>query len=454
MVTEAPPAADADDPLGLVARSHPIRAILSQEMHLRRLPRFAAPARFLQVVLLSGEPGFASTSAQVAALQPPDAPPLLPGARHARFALGPLHVVWERHAEFETYGFLLTGAFDAAFDMEAFAPARAIIAAMPVAVVRATFVALFPPSDKARCAALAASLFSDEGLVVCDVVGGKARLWSDFRLGEGGLGRLLIADRGLAGDEPAQLVQRVQELGNYRNMALLGLPVAQRLTPELRRLDERLAALTASVAEPTAPDESLLDELTLLSAELARLLAETRYRMSATQAYATIVEERLEALDVAALPGRQTLAEFTDRRLMPAVRTCASVSQRLEDLSQRAAWTSSLLRTRTDTALARQNRDLLESMNRGTRLQLRLQQAVEGLSVVAISYYLVALLDHVLQPVRAIHQELVMALLTPAVVILVAWQLSRLRRRLIHGQPEHDDRSVGRESAPDRAGDR
>ena len=88
--------------------------------------------------------------------------------------------------------------------------------------------------------------------------------------------------------------------------------------------------------------------------------------MSATQAYAKIVEERLVWLDVASLAGHQTLTDFTDRRLMPAVRTCATVSRRLDELSQRAAWTSSLLRTRIDTALARQNRDLLASMNRRT----------------------------------------------------------------------------------------
>ena len=42
---------------------------------------------------------------------------------------------------------------------------------------------------------------------------------------------------------------------------------------------------------------------------------------------------------------------------------------------------------RVDVALEEQNRDLLQSMDRRVQLQLRLQQTVEGLSVVAISYY-------------------------------------------------------------------
>ena len=433
------------DPLGLIARSHPLRETLSQEMHLRRLPRFAAPARLLQAVLPLDDAGLAASSAQVSALRGRGAASAPGNARHALFTLGPLHVVWERHAEFVTYGFLLEGAYANAFDLEAFAAARAIIAELPNAVIRATLVALLPTGHEALASNLADAVFGEDGLVSCDLAGGRARIWSDFRLGGEGLGRLLIVDRGMAGDEPAQLVQRLQELGNYRNMALLGLPTAQRLTPELSRLEQRLATLTSLVAEPSSPDEPLLEELTFLSAELARLLAETRYRMSATQAYAAIIAERLASLDVTALPGYQTLAEFTDRRLVPAVRTCETVSHRLEDLSQRAAWTSSLLRTRIDTALARQNRDLLASMDRRTRLQLRLQQAVEGLSVVAVTYYLVALLDHVLRPLPLADHELVVAACTPVVFVLVAGRLIRFRRHM--GESSQSRAADGTKSA-------
>lgn len=419
-----------DDPLGLIAQNHPLREGLSYEMHLRRLPRFAAPARLLQVVVLVDEAAAARAHAGIAALQAEDAPPLPAAARHARFALGPLSGVWERHAEFVTYGFLLAGGFTDAFDPAAFAAARPFLARLPGPVIRATLVALTPPGREEACARWAEARFGLDGLVACDVAGGKARLWSDFRLAPNGMGLLLIADRGLSGDEPAQLVQRLQELGNYRNMALLGLPLAHRLTPELNRLEQRLAALTTRFAEPAAPDEPLLEEIVLLSAELARLLAEARYRMSATEAYARIVEDRLASLDVMPLAGHQTLTDFTDRRLTPAVRTCASVSQRLDELSRRAAWTSDLLRTRIDTALARQNRDLLGSMDRRTHLQLRLQQAVEGLSVVAISYYLLALAEVVLRAVPRLDHDLVAAVLAPVIMLAVTLQLRRLHHRI------------------------
>ena len=184
------------------------------------------------------------------------------------------------------------------------------------------------------------------------------------------------------------------------------------------------------MSERSSEDDQLLDELTFLSAELARLVAETRYRMSATRAYAQLSMDRLAALKVGAVRGYQTLADFTERRLMPAVRTCDSFSARLEDLSQRAAWTSELLRTRIDIALAKQNRDLLTSMDRRTHLQLRLQQAVEGLSVVAISYYLVALVGYLIKAVPGLHHDVAMAAAVPLVLGGVTLALIRLRRRL------------------------
>ncbi|MFS0737746.1 DUF3422 domain-containing protein [Sphingomonas sp. 1P06PA] len=416
----------AVDPLGLVARSHPLRAALAYEMHLRQLPPVMLPSRLLQVVTLLGE-GAHESRAHVAALHAGRGLSLPDSSKHAMLPIDGFDLVWERHTEFASYTLLLPGPFDDPFDPAAFAPVHPLLDGIPGQIIRATLVALLPRGMPADPDLIAAS-FKPLGLVSCDVAAGKARIWSDFQLNADGLGRLLIADQGLEGDEPGQLVQRIQELGNYRNMALLGLPLAQTLTPDVSRLEQRLAALTQQVAEPASDDDSLLDELTFLTAELARLLASTRYRMAATRAYAQLSAERLESLAIVPLPGWQTLADFTDRRLMPAVRTCESFSRRLEDLSQRAAWTSSLLRTRIDTALARQNRDLLASVDRRADLQLRLQQTVEGLSVVAISYYLVALLGYMLYAVPGVSHKLAVAIAVPFVVIAVALMLRPLKR--------------------------
>ncbi|MES2753840.1 MAG: DUF3422 domain-containing protein [Pseudomonadota bacterium] len=411
--------------------SHALRASLSEEMHVRRLPRFAAPCRLMQIVTVLGETAAGTARDHVEALAAHGHEIVPIAGKYAVLALGELTLVWERHTEFASYTLLRAGPFDAPFDPDHFEPQlRAVLADMPGAIVRATQIAIVARDAPEATAAEREAWFSAEATVVCDVADGAARIVSDFRLHDDGYGRLLVYDRDLAGDEPAQLILRLQELGNYRNMALLGLPLAQQLTPVVTSLETRLAELTRAVSERLTEDDELLDELTYLSAELARLVAETRYRMSATRAYAQLSTDRLASLRIGVVRGYQTLADFTERRLMPAVRTCDSFSARLEDLSQRAAWTSELLRTRIDIALAKQNRDLLTSMDRRTRLQLRLQQTVEGLSVVAISYYLVALVSYVFHAVPGLRHDLAMAAAVPLVLAGVTIALLRLRRRL------------------------
>ena len=410
---------------------HPLRASLSEEMHVRRLPRMSAPCRLMQIVTLLGEVAVGDARAHIESLMQ-DAAVVVPlSAKYCVLAFGAITLVWERHTEFASYTLLRPGAFDDPFDPAPFEPLLGTLrAAMPGKVIRATQIALVTDDDPAWSDMHLKRSFSEEGTVICDVADGTARIISDFRLNSDGYGRLLVRDRGLERDEPAQLVMRLQELGNYRNMALLGLPLAQSQTPVVTGLEVRLAELTRAVSERTSEDDRLLDELTFLSAELARIMAETRYRMSATRAYAQLSIDRLASLKIGAVRGYQTLDDFTERRLMPAVRTCDSFSARLEDLSQRAAWTSELLRTRIDIALARQNRDLLTSMDRRTHLQLRLQQTVEGLSVVAISYYLVALVGYLLGAVPHLRHDVAMAVAVPAVLACVAAGLWRVRRHI------------------------
>ncbi|MFZ4534143.1 MAG: DUF3422 family protein, partial [Alsobacter sp.] len=86
---------------------------------------------------------------------------------------------------------------------------------------------------------------------------------------------------------------------------------------------------------------------------------------------------------------------FLSRRMAPAMRTCTMLEERQHQLSEKLSRAANLLRTRVDVEIERQNRDVLSAMNERTRLQLRLQQTVEGLSVAAISYYVVGLAAYV-----------------------------------------------------------
>lgn len=410
-------------------KSHPMRGALTLEMHLRRFPPLRTPAQVLQIVALlpSGQSGAAER--HVAAIPGCQAPAT--GARYHRCRMGEIELVWERHTEFCTYTLLAAGKTDPLFSQDLFSGVdRAWLQAIPGEIIRASHVVLVREEPGSGAEPLDCD-FAEDSLVCCDLARGAARMYSDFRMHADGNGRLLVVDRGLTGIEPGQLLRRLLELGNYRKMALLGLPVAQAGMSKLQELETRLADLTTAVANAESDPGGLLVELTGLSAEIAHLSSETRFRMSASAAYGELVDERLSALRVEPLRGHLSLADFTERRLHPALRTCASFSSRLRDLAARAEWASALMRTRVETALTAQNRDLLASMDRRASIQLRLQETVEGLSVVAISYYAVGLLGYAAKPLLQGSQRALEWFDAAAVLVAAAatWAMLRFMRR-------------------------
>ena len=343
-------------------------------------------------------------------------------------------------AEFSTYSFIKPGAFDDPFGQPVLLELpHQWVANLPGLVLRATQVALLGREHAEPSSEQLGRCFDPAELMTCDVQGREARIWSDFLLNADGMGRLLIRDQSLnSPGDTARLVQRLQELGNYRNMALLGLPDAQAQTPNLSALEQRLSVLTHEIAAGASGEARLLEDLSDLSAELASIAAATRYRMSATRAYAQLVSDRLRALDVHRVAGYQSLTDFTERRLTPAVRTCESFSQRLDSLSQSASWASSLMQTRIETKLTRQNTELLQSMNRRAHMQLRLQQMIEGLSIFAVSYYLIGILGHVAKALSSrlawLDVAVFQGIAAPLVVAMswyVVWRMrTRMRLRL------------------------
>lgn len=401
--------------------SHPLRERIVAEMHMRRMPPLAAPVMLAQTVRLVAPEARDAERAHVAAM-----PDVLEQDHHLRprDAMGRtgrgVELLWERHNEASTTT-VISASHDAApFEapLEAEAALRWLEAA-PGSIVRATRIAIVADETAAEATLARLGLPAGE-LVSCRL--GTARLWSDFQLHADGYGRLLIA----AGDVPAadlgRLVQRVQELGNYRNMALLGLPLVQSQGEQLAALEAALAGIAERMGK-AGNAATLLNELCDLSAEVAAITTATGFRMSATAAYAQIAVDRLASLDCVDVAGFQSLTDFTDRRLLPAVRTCASFVNRLETLSVRIERATSLLRTRVDLAMQAQNVELLRSMDANATQQLRLQHLVEGLSVVAISYYALNLLSHffpVLARWTGIAEARMDAVAVVPVIVLVA----------------------------------
>jgi uncharacterized membrane-anchored protein len=120
------------------------------------------------------------------------------------------------------------------------------------------------------------------------------------------------------------------------------------------------------------------------------------------------------------------------------MRTCITTEERQANLSRKLSRTANLLRTRVDVEVEQQNRNLLKSMDERTRLQLRLQATVEGLSVAAISYYVVGLFGYLVKAaydagMLRIEPSYVTAASVPLVVLGIWWVVRRIRRKHIAG---------------------
>jgi hypothetical protein len=162
-----------------------------------------------------------------------------------------------------------------------------------------------------------------------------------------------------------------------------------------------------------------------------RLRARLRAKRVPAAALDASVALRFEHFDEEAAAGYETWAGFLQRRLAPAMRTCRSVQERQENLSGKLSRATTLLRSWIDVEVEKQNRDLLASMNRRARLQLRLQQTVEGLSVAAVSYYVVGLIGYVVRGSPAaefVRPEIVTAVSVPFVVVAIWLLVRRIRR--------------------------
>jgi uncharacterized membrane-anchored protein len=254
---------------------------------------------------------------------------------------------------------------------------------------------------------------------------------TDFVLRDDGFERILVlAAPDTTPSRAGRIAQRLLEIETYRLMALRGLPVAKALAPMLGQAEGALAAITARLEGTEISEQELLHELIALAASVERATAEHMYRFSATQAYDALVRERIGELREKAVPGMQTIGEFMQRRLAPAIATVAAAAQRLASLSQRIERAGALLRTRVDIATEAQNQQLLAKLTRGQEMQLRLQATVEGLSIAAISYYVVSLLLYGAKAAKAaglrIEPELAAGLCIP----LVLWTVWRATRRI------------------------
>lgn len=416
---------------------HPQRFLLANEVHARPNEAMASPERVSYLAVLVDAGDKAREHAHVAALcerygtHPPPA-----DAIHYSADLGVFRLRWERHTEFSTYTFIKAGAAERPFaapvaklvppEWLAAIPGRTIVAAHADIVGK---IEALPPAHDIAAA------FDGNYVIGAEIGEGVAAAFTDFRVHEDGFGRFLVFDRTMSRFQTGRMLQRLLELETYRMMALLALPVARELSPRLSRMERELAEVTATIAREDSDEPTLLDRVTQLAAEAENAVAASQYRFGAARAYHVLVKSRIAELRERRLPGTQMIEEFMARRLAPAMATCESVAARQVDLSERVARASRLLSTRVDIVREKQNQALLASMNRRARLQLRLQQTVEGLSIAAITYYVVGLVSYAAKALEAggvrLDANLVAGAAIPVVLVLAALGVRFVRRTVV-----------------------
>lgn len=417
---------------------HPLRYALANELHARPFPSIEVPATVAYLAIKQPE-GAAARDPEAdrahleALLDRHGAPHPQPGATHYHGALGRHWLRWESHTEFVSYTMISDGLSERAFDPADFNVFPGDwLADMPGVRMTSALIRVAAWKDKETTREGINDWFVGESVAVARVLDDSAVVAGDFRIDQAVHQRFSVTVAPECGPRRVgRIVTRLCEIETYKAMSMLGFARARALGDRMAALDARLGRMIDAMAGRGQSAEDTLGELLDVSAELEALVAQSSFRFGATAAYAKIVDQRIDVLREVRFEGRQTFAEFMMRRYEPAMRTVRSTQARLDAMAARARRAGELLRTRVDVERSAQNQALLESMDRRAGMQLRLQKTVEGLSVVAISYYAVSLTGYLLYPladVLGVSKGWITAGVTLPVVGLVWWAIRRLRK--------------------------
>lgn len=451
-------------------RLHPLRQALHSEIHARPPEPIAMPQAISHIVMVcDAAERAASRQMLFERLSEAQRAASAADAIHLRLDFGAYRLRWEMHTEFVTYTFMraLEGAMEAGADPIHTAldvvPAD-WVAALPGQCLVGLHLWALPGADAptpdgeegvngadgpladqqtlplpATAATpqslLIKGLLQEDTLVGSTIAGGQAEVYTDYVLHADGFSRMLLFGRGLSPRRVGRNVQRLLEIETYRMAALLGLPVAREAAHDLAVAERELAALAEAIRTACRNDEPLLlDRLTRLAGQVESQYAAMHSRFSASAAYFELVDKRIADLREVRLGGMQSIREFMERRLSPARSTCEWVRRRQDALSQRVSRVSNLLRTRVEIEQQQSSQGVLTAMNQRQGVQLRMQATVEGLSVAAITYYIVGLVSYLAKGGHALgwpwSAETTAAAAIPVVGLSVWWSMRRLHHKM------------------------
>jgi uncharacterized membrane-anchored protein len=412
---------------------HPQRDVLLAEAHARPSTPVVAPHLASRIATMSGEGGVDADRAHMAALcrkigtSEPG-----PDARWCVLDGGNWRLRWERHTEISTWTVFCESPPGPDFMFENTALdliPQDWLAALPGEILCAAHVVLsVTPPDRLP--------FAESETIAARVANGTIDVFSDFRPGPDSFTRFVMVQADPNPITAGRVLQQLFEIETYRLLALLAFPLANATSVTLGRFEAEAAASAIQVADEggVEADRSLLSRLAALAGEAEAMVGATTYRFAAARAYEGLVLERIGQLREQSIDGRPTIADFMERRLAPAMRTCLAVAQRQHDVIERIARTTQMLNTRVEVASEAINVGLLASMDRRAQEQFRLQQTVEGLSVAAISYYALGLIHFAMEGLAEtfghFNAKAATGIAAP-IVVLGVWMILRHLRRTI-----------------------
>lgn len=421
--------------------SDPRRDLVWRELHARPYVRFSAPAHLWHFA-------FSIEASDAGGLAHPDRVTSRLGLvathetpRHRIYAgdlsgLGRLVLSWERHSEYVAYTFFLY-ALEIPFqpfvlDFRRILPGWPEDLPSPPLV--ATRIAIGSRREMPATLEGLTELFEGHTVNGSQVMAGRAEAWSCYRIHTDGFGRIAVVVDQMSPQDLGRTAERLLAIEDFSHLTLLSQPLIEEVKPSVSsaegRMVEEMDALRG--ADSIEQKRSVLDALLELAVEVEHLRARVSNRFEASSAYFFLLESRFAELREGKIEHVLRLSRFVMRRLAPAARTCRGILDRLSNLSERVDRAADLLRTAIELHVEEQNQRLLESADRRSRLQLRLQEAVEGLSVVVITYYVLALLAYPLRSADRLGVHLdpdaTLSVALPFVLLAVWFVAHRVRK--------------------------
>lgn len=413
--------------MAIALNHHPYRAAIMDEVHARPVDIVPETCRLRRLVFVTpSEVGATQRILQRFAdfCRGIGAPVPEPGDRQHGFATAEHHTTWEFHTEFVTVTWRadLTDRQNWPDDIGLDVLDNALlIGAMRIDVI----------ADDCIPERLVPG-FNLASLCLADIEGGKAQVATDFVPDADTFTRFELAAGGLTTLRRSIIVRRLLEIETYRTMALLGLPLARSVSPELRGIEIELTGLVESLSSATTPVavQTALVALHALSVRSGQLSERLGYRFAAGHAYGDILRMRLAGLRESSTTRGSTLTHYIGNRVDPGLATCAAMEKRLAVLSAKIERAIGLLDVRIGVDMQMQNAAVLDSIAQTARSQFLLQRTVEGLSTIAISYYLLGILSYALAgPLEELHWQKTMTLSIAApFVVLAVWLMARAVR--------------------------